>query len=99
MCSLSISYFFLSFNGLKIWEAWSEQDADHNFLELFEELKQFLDLSKLEYLNIERRTSDQDCFIANISKAENILNWSPKISFREGLEKMIYWSREIMKKW
>jgi len=69
-----------------------------SILELFEELKQFLDLSKLEYLNIERRTSDQDCFIANISKAENILNWSPKISFREGLEKMIYWSREIMKK-
>ena len=54
-----------------------------SILELFEVLKKFLDLSKLEYLNIERRTSDQDCFIANISKAENILNWSPKVSLRK----------------
>ena len=67
-------------------------DVNLKFRKGSRSLKQFLDLSKLEYLNIERRTSDQDCFIANISKAQNILNWSPKVTLREGLEK----SRNLM---
>ena len=68
-----------------------------SILELFEVLKELLSITKLEYLKIERRTSDQDCFIANIDKAKDILKWEPKVNFREGLEKMIYWSKEVIK--
>ena len=68
-----------------------------SILELFEVLKELLSISKLEYLCIKRRTSDQDCFIANIEKAKDKLNWEPKVNFREGLEKMINWSKEVIK--
>ena len=67
-----------------------------SILELFEVLGELLDMADLKYLKIDRRTSDQDCFIADITKAKNILNWSPKVNYKKGLEKMIHWSREAI---
>ena len=39
-----------------------------SLIELFAILEDKLSLSKLNYSKINRRTSDQDCFIANIEK-------------------------------
>ncbi len=68
-----------------------------SILELFETLKKLLNISDLEFLKIERRISDQDCFIANIDKAKNILNWEPKTYYEEGIKEMINWSKKEMK--
>ena len=68
-----------------------------SLIELFKILEDQLSLSKLNFLKIDRRTSDQDCFIANIEKAKNILGWEPKISFTEGIESMLNWSKELIK--
>ena len=35
-----------------------------------------------------RRASDQDCFIADIGKAQRILGWSPEVSAGDGIEKV-----------
>ena len=39
---------------------------------------------------MQKRFDDIEISIANINKAKNILNWTPKISFNNGLKKMIY---------
>ena len=67
-----------------------------SLIELFEILENKLNLPKLNYLKIERRKSDQDCFIANIEKAKNIIGWEPKISYSEGIESMLNWSKELI---
>ena len=67
-----------------------------SILELFEILKEELSIKELKFKIIERRTSDQDCFIANIEKAENVLSWKPKISSLEGIKKMLNWSRNLI---
>ena len=66
-----------------------------SLLELFDELCDQLDLDKLIYKKIERRVSDQDCFIASIEKAKRILDWSPKVSYKEGINKMLYWTESL----
>ena len=67
-----------------------------SILELFEILKEELSIKELKFKIIERRTSDQDCFIANIDKAKNALSWQPKISSLEGIKKMLNWSRNCI---
>ena len=68
-----------------------------SLIELFKILEDKLSISKLHYLKISRRASDQDCFIANIEKAKNLLEWEPTISYQEGIESMIKWSKRIIK--
>lgn len=65
-----------------------------SLLELFDLLCDSLSLPNLYYCNIPRRESDQDCFIANISKAEDILGWKPIVGSREGIEKMLTWIKD-----
>ena len=67
-----------------------------SLLELLDFLKEELSLRELKYTRIERRTSDQDCFIADISKAKTIFDWSPKVSYKDGIRRMIEWSRNIL---
>ena len=67
-----------------------------SLLELFDFLKMELSLKELQFTKIQRRNSDQDCFIADISKAKKILNWSPMISYKKGIKKMISWSKNIL---
>lgn len=67
-----------------------------SLIELFAILEDKLSLSKLHYSKINRRTSDQDCFIANIEKAKNLLDWEPKISCIEGIESMLNWSKKLI---
>ncbi len=66
-----------------------------SLIELFAILEDKLSLPKLNYSKINRRASDQDCFIANIEKAKNMLSWEPKISYNEGIDHMINWSKKL----
>jgi len=67
-----------------------------SLIELFDKLAELLGLVEgLRYLKTPRRQSDQDFFVADISKAERILGWSPAVSSSDGLAQMIDWVREI----
>jgi len=69
-----------------------------SLIELFEILEDKLSISKLNYSKINRRASDQDCFIANIKKAKDLLDWEPKISYEEGINDMLRWSEKLIRK-
>jgi CDP-paratose 2-epimerase len=45
----------------------------------------------LEYKRLEKRKSDQRIFVADISKAQRLLEWSPQVSKEVGIEKMLMW--------
>lgn len=62
-----------------------------SLLELLDKLAIVLDLESLLYSKIPRRQSDQDVFIADVSKAERILGWEPNFSSDEGINKMLEW--------
>jgi CDP-paratose 2-epimerase len=40
------------------------------------------------------RESDQRMFVADIAKARRLLRWSPRVGAREGIERMMQWTRE-----
>ena len=67
-----------------------------SLIELFEILNRLLDLPSLLYERTARRSSDQDCFIAGIDKARQILNWSPQITCDSGIIRMLEWCAEIL---
>lgn len=68
-----------------------------SILELIDLIKSMKKTCEPKISFLERRESDQDCFIADISKAKNILNWEPKISKEIGITKMINWISSNMK--
>lgn len=61
-----------------------------SLLELFDILERDLNV-KLNYKKIPLRQSDQKVFIADIGKAEKLIEWRPKIGARQGIKKMIDW--------
>lgn len=61
-------------------------------LELFNFLEQKLNV-KLNYEHLPWRRSDQKVFIADIRKAEKVLNWSPTMTVEDGLFEMINWAK------
>lgn len=65
-----------------------------SLLELFSMLSADLCIPSLLYINLERRASDQDCFIANIAKASDVLGWHPSVSCLDGIKAMLQWTRE-----
>lgn len=65
-----------------------------SLLELFNCLEAILGIS-LKYEKLPPRESDQRVFIADIHKASTQLNWTPKVSYKEGIEKMLLWLSEI----
>ncbi|WP_086931420.1 GDP-mannose 4,6-dehydratase [Agarilytica rhodophyticola] len=64
-----------------------------SLLELFLLLEQKIDVELL-YKNIPVRSSDQKVFVADISKASNLLNWKPIIDSNSGVTKMLEWLQE-----
>jgi CDP-paratose 2-epimerase len=64
-----------------------------SLLELFQILENVSGV-KLRYTQLEVRESDQKVFIADISKARRILNWEPKISSIDGVQRMFNWVEE-----
>lgn len=67
-----------------------------SLLELFSMLSDLLSIPPLEYKMTPRRSSDQNCFIADIGKAARILNWSPQKTCRLGISAMLEWTEENM---
>jgi CDP-paratose 2-epimerase len=62
-----------------------------SLLELFDILEKELDTT-LTYTVLPPRESDQKVFVADISKAANLLGWTPVVDPTTGLRKMITWT-------
>ena len=54
-------------------------------------------MDNLSYEKLERRKSDQDYFVANINSIKSLINWEPKVSFNDGIDQMIDWTKKIIK--
>lgn len=61
-----------------------------SLLELFSFLEKKLGI-KMNYTKLDWRESDQKVFVADITKAQNLIGWKPKVSKEEGLAKMLEW--------
>ncbi len=61
-----------------------------SLLELFQFLEHELDI-QMTYQQLPPRESDQRVFVADISKAKELIGWAPKVSKAEGVRKMIEW--------
>lgn len=61
-----------------------------SLLELFAILEEELKIN-LKYTKLPPRESDQKIFVADISKAKDILNWEPSVTSRSGINKTIDW--------
>ncbi|MCQ2516087.1 MAG: GDP-mannose 4,6-dehydratase [Saccharofermentans sp.] len=65
-----------------------------SLLELFDLLNELLDI-KMEYTQLPPRISDQKVFVADISKINSKIGWTPKVTARAGVTAMIDWVKEI----
>jgi CDP-paratose 2-epimerase len=66
-----------------------------SLIELFNLLEELLDIS-LNYTKLPPRESDQRVFIADITKARELLGWYPKVSTRQGVSQMLNWLENIV---
>ncbi|WP_373032894.1 NAD-dependent epimerase/dehydratase family protein [Sulfurovum sp.] len=64
-----------------------------SLLELFAFLEKELDI-EMSYTQLPVRESDQKIFVADLSKAKELIGWEPKISKDEGIRKMIEWIKQ-----
>ena len=64
-----------------------------SLLELFAILEKELKIN-LNYTKLPPRESDQKIFVADISKANKIFDWNPKIDSLTGIRKMLNWVKE-----
>ena len=71
-------------------------DNSLSLLELFSTLEEILDV-KLRYNELPFRESDQLVFVANNSKANNLIGWSPKMNMIDGIKESINWGKKILK--
>lgn len=65
-----------------------------SLLELFDMLDELLGI-RMEYTKLPKRVSDQKVFVADISKINSRIGWSPKVTAVEGVSGMINWVREM----
>ena len=64
-----------------------------SLLELFSILEEELDIH-MKYTNLPPRESDQRVFVANNTKAKEIIGWEPRVYKDIGIRKMIEWVSE-----
>jgi len=65
-------------------------DNSSSLLELFSFLEDELDI-RMSYSILPPRESDQRVFIADYTKAKELIGWEPKVSKKEGIRKMLDW--------
>jgi len=61
-----------------------------SLLELFVLLEEIVNV-KMDYRKLPVRSSDQRVFVADVSKASDLLDWQPKVSKEDGVINMIQW--------
>ena len=61
-----------------------------SLLELFALLEEVGDC-RLSYSKLPPRESDQRVFVADCAKANRIFGWSPRVSARDGIGRMLEW--------
>ena len=58
-------------------------------------INQLVELLGGDVVNIPKRPGEPDCTFADVTKIMNLLNWSPKVSFEDGVSLMLknidYW--------
>ena len=64
-----------------------------SLLELFSLLEKISN-TKLKYTQLPARTSDQRVFVADISRAKQLLDWQPRITAQEGVARMFEWVKQ-----
>ena len=67
-----------------------------SLLELFALLEDILDI-KMKYTKLPPRISDQKVFVADITKIRSLIGWTPRVSAKMGIEKMVKWVEEMYK--
>lgn len=65
-------------------------DNSLSLLELLAMLEKLMNV-KLNYTKLPVRESDQRVFVADITKAKQLLNWQPMVSAQEGVARMVEW--------
>lgn len=65
-------------------------DNSLSLIELFQLLEKITQV-KLSYINLPTRESDQRVFVADISKAKELLKWEPQVMINEGISQMVQW--------
>jgi len=65
-----------------------------SLLELFEILEGHIE-TKMKFVKIPQRESDQRFFVADIAKAESLLNWKPVVDKKKGILAMAEWVADI----
>lgn len=65
-----------------------------SLLELFTLLEKQLGI-KMEYEQLPVRQSDQKVFVADITKIQKKIGWTPKVSAKEGVTEMTNWVKNI----
>ena len=69
-------------------------DNSLSLLELFSLLEEIAGI-KLRYDHLPVRESDQCVFVADSTKANELLHWKPEVSSREGVGRMFDWVRQL----
>lgn len=64
-----------------------------SLLELFDMLESLLDI-KMQYSQLPVRQSDQKVFVADITKIQKKIGWKPKVTAKDGIQKMLDWVEE-----
>jgi CDP-paratose 2-epimerase len=65
-------------------------DNSLSLLELFSLLKELAGV-KMNYTQLPVRTSDQRVFVSDTTKVNQLLDWHPAVSSREGVARMLEW--------
>lgn len=65
-------------------------DNSMSLLELFDYLESILKI-KMEYTRLPVRESDQKIFIADITKAKQLIGWEPEVTKERGIDFLIEW--------
>ena len=69
-------------------------DNSLSLLELFSLLEEYVGVP-MRYEQLPSRPSDQRVFVADIAKAKALLDWAPQVSARDGIARMIEWTRSF----
>ncbi|GIW23338.1 MAG: CDP-paratose 2-epimerase [Candidatus Sericytochromatia bacterium] len=78
----------------KVFNIGGGMENSSSLIELFSFLEQELDI-KMTYTKLPPRESDQKVFVADITKAKELIGWEPKVSREEGVRKLIEWIESI----